>query len=148
MKKTCIILILLILAGTVLAISATYCERAEDNREAELQAEEWRKRADELTAFQNSEEVSELMDSYRQKYPEFLYIGTGISKDAGILISFQTWNNPFEDEQETANMLFPEIRDALLSLAVENGINIEPITYSCLWGVVVYSAIQMPEILS
>ena len=148
MKKTCIILILLILAGTVLAISATYCERAEDNREAELRAEEWLKRADELTAFRNSEEVSELMDSYRQKYPEFLYIGTGINKDAGILISFQTWNNPSEDEQETANMLFPEIRDALLSLAVENGINIEPITYSCLWGVVAYSAIRKPEIVS
>ena len=146
MKKTCIILILLILAGTVLAISATYCERAEDNREAELQAEEWRKRADELTAFQNSEEVSELMDSYRQKYPEFLYIGTGINKDAGILISFQTWNNP--SEEETVNILFPEIRDALLSIAVEKGINIEPITHSCLWGVVAYSAIRMPEIVS
>ena len=148
MKKTCIILRLLILAGTVLAISATYCERAEDNREAELQAEEWRKRADELTAFQNSEEVSELMDSYRQKYPEFLYIGTGINKDAGILISFQMRNNPSEDEQETANMLFPEIRDALLNIAEENGINIEPVTWSCFWGVVAYSAIQMPETLS
>ena len=60
----------------------------------------------------------------------------------------ETLNNPFEDEQETANMLFPEIRDALLSLAVENGINIEPITYSCLWGVVAYSAIRKPEIVS
>ena len=146
MKKTCIILILLILAGTVLAISATYCERAEDNREAELRAEEWLKRADELTAFRNSEEVSELMDSYRQKYPEFLYIGTGINKDAGILISFQTWNNP--SEEETVNILFPEIRDALLSIAVENGINIEPVTRSCFWGVVACSTIQMPEVVS
>ena len=148
MKKTCLILILLILAGTVLAVAAAYNERAEENRESEMLAEELRKRADELTAFSNSEEVTELMDSYRQQYPEFLYIGTGINKDAGILVSFQTQYKQSEDEQETVNALFPEIRDALINLASEKGINIEPVTCSCMQMAVAYSSIQMPEILS
>lgn len=148
MKKTCILLVLLILAGTVLAVSATYSERAEENRESEIRAEEWRKSADELTAFQNTEEVVELMDSYREQYPEFLYIGTGINKDAGILVSFLMRNKPSEDELKTADMLFPEICDELLRLAAEKGISIEPITCSCMWGAVAYSTIQMPETIS
>ncbi len=148
MKKTCILLVLLILAGTVLAVFATYSERAEENRESEIRAEEWRKSADELTAFQNTEEVVELMDSYREHYPEFLYIGTGINKEAGILVSFQMRNKPSEEEQKTADMLFPEIRDELLRLAAEKGISIEPVTCSCMEGFVAYSTIQIPEILS
>ena len=139
MKKICLLLVLLILAGTVLGIAATYSERAEENHESELRAEEWRKRTDELTAFRDSEEVVKLMNSYRQQYPEYLYIGTGINKDAGLLVSFQTLDKPSEDEQETANTIFLEIRDALLILAAEKGINIEPVTCSFMWGAVAYS---------